>query len=138
MRTSLTTLAGTIFVGALSVLPALAQTTPPAGADRPADSGRPADSMREKTESTHGKMNPAREKPEAMREREDGLGQVEAVQRMLKEKGHDPGEIDGLMGPRTRQAIKDFQQKEGLTPSGRLDSPTRSKLGLQARSQPSR
>lgn len=56
--------------------------------------------------------------------------QVKMAQEALKEKGYDPGAIDGAMGPRTSGAIRDFQQAEGLRVTGRLDAETRSKLGI--------
>jgi peptidoglycan hydrolase-like protein with peptidoglycan-binding domain len=59
--------------------------------------------------------------------------QVKAVQQALKDKGHDPGAIDGLMGPKTRTALKDFQKKEGMKDTGRLDRDTMSKLGVESR-----
>jgi peptidoglycan hydrolase-like protein with peptidoglycan-binding domain len=34
------------------------------------------------------------------------------------------------MGPRTSAALREFQQAEGLRVTGRLDSDTRSKLGI--------
>ena len=66
-----------------------------------------------------------------------GAEQVKAVQQALKDKGHDPGEVDGKMGPKTQQAIRDYQQKEGLKTTGRLDSETASKLGVQAKADTS-
>ncbi|HEY7519151.1 MAG TPA: peptidoglycan-binding domain-containing protein [Methylomirabilota bacterium] len=59
--------------------------------------------------------------------------QVKAVQQALKDKGHDPGEVDGKMGPKTQQALRDYQQKEGLKATGRLDTETAAKLGVQAK-----
>jgi peptidoglycan hydrolase-like protein with peptidoglycan-binding domain len=56
--------------------------------------------------------------------------QVKAVQEALKEKGFDPGAIDGAMGPRTTAALREFQQAEGLRVTGRLDAGTRSRLGI--------
>lgn len=56
--------------------------------------------------------------------------QVKMVQEALKEKGYDPGAIDGAMGPRTSAALRDFQQAEGLRATGRLDAETRIKLGI--------
>jgi peptidoglycan hydrolase-like protein with peptidoglycan-binding domain len=56
--------------------------------------------------------------------------QVKRIQEALKDKGYDPGEIDGAMGPRTSAALREFQQAEGLRVTGRLDSDTRSKLGI--------
>jgi peptidoglycan hydrolase-like protein with peptidoglycan-binding domain len=40
------------------------------------------------------------------------------IQTALKNAGFDPGSFDGKMGPRTRQAIKDFQKSKGLVPDG--------------------
>ena len=55
---------------------------------------------------------------------------VMAAQQALKDKGHDPGTIDGQMGPRTRAALADYQKAEGLKETGRLDDETRTKLGM--------
>jgi peptidoglycan hydrolase-like protein with peptidoglycan-binding domain len=57
--------------------------------------------------------------------------QVKAVQQALKDKGHDPGDIDGVMGPKTQAALRDYQQKEGLKATGRLDAETSAKLGVE-------
>jgi pentapeptide MXKDX repeat protein len=59
--------------------------------------------------------------------------QMKAVQQALKDKGHDPGAVDGVMGPKTRAALKDFQKKEGMKDTGRLDRDTLSKLGVDTR-----
>ena len=55
--------------------------------------------------------------------------QVKAVQQALKDKGHDAGDIDGKMGPKTQAALRDFQQQEGLKATGRADADTMAKLG---------
>ena len=55
---------------------------------------------------------------------------VMAAQQALKDKGHDPGTIDGKMGPRTRAAVADYQKAEGLKQTGRLNDETRAKLGM--------
>ena len=66
-----------------------------------------------------------------------GSEQVKALQQALKDKGHDPGDIDGKMGPKTQAALREYQQKEGLTATGRLDSATAQKLGVQAQAETS-
>ena len=44
---------------------------------------------------------------------------------VLLERAHfSPGEIDGLTGSNMRRALNGFQQREGLTPTGRLDEAT--------------
>ena len=55
---------------------------------------------------------------------------VKKVQEALKGKGHNPGSMDGVIGPQTRQAIRAFQNANGLKVTGRLDSETAEKLGI--------
>jgi len=57
--------------------------------------------------------------------------QVERAQQALRDKGQDPGPIDGIMGLRTKAAVKNFQRAEGLRETGRLDSETLTKLGAK-------
>src|SRR3989442_1559790 len=56
--------------------------------------------------------------------------QAMAMQQALKDKGHDPGAIDGRMGPKTRTALKDYQKAEGMKMTGRPDAGTMTKLGI--------
>lgn len=49
---------------------------------------------------------------------------VAAAQRRLSELGFEPGPIDGLMGPRTREAVRSFQRAKSLSPDGRLNAKT--------------
>src|SRR5271165_72576 len=51
-----------------------------------------------------------------------------AVQRALAQRGYYKGRIDDKLGPETRRAIREFQRKEGLRASGRIDSATIKKL----------
>ena len=53
------------------------------------------------------------------------------AQETLRQKGHDPGPVDGLMGPRTIAAVKAFQKEHGLPPTGQLDALTLAKLGMR-------
>ena len=55
---------------------------------------------------------------------------VESVQRRLTELGYEPGPADGLMGPRTRDAVRALQRDRGLPRSGRIDDATLEALGL--------
>ena len=45
---------------------------------------------------------------------------VREVQRALTGLGYEPGPIDGLMGPRTRAAVRAYQEASGLTADGTL------------------
>ena len=60
-----------------------------------------------------------------------GQEHVKAAQQALKDKGHDPGTVDGRLGPRTQQALRDFQKTEGLDATGRLDEKTMQSLGIE-------
>ncbi len=53
---------------------------------------------------------------------------VMALQEALNKHGADI-KADGMMGPRTRAALKKFQSANGLKATGRADKATRAKLG---------
>jgi peptidoglycan hydrolase-like protein with peptidoglycan-binding domain len=57
---------------------------------------------------------------------------VREAQQALKDKGFDTGPIDGVMGPKTSAALKEFQESQGLKTTGQLDAQTRSALDVQA------
>ncbi len=54
---------------------------------------------------------------------------VRQVQQALVKKGIDPGPIDGIFGPRTREAVRKFQDRYGIKPSGEIDNQTLFALG---------
>lgn len=56
--------------------------------------------------------------------------QVTELQQKLHQQNLYTGPIDGNWGPETQAAVKNFQKKEGLTETGKLDQQTMSKLGL--------
>jgi peptidoglycan hydrolase-like protein with peptidoglycan-binding domain len=55
------------------------------------------------------------------------------MQIVLKEKGFDIGEPDGIFGPKTRQALILFQERNGLQANGRIDVRTTTALGISTR-----
>jgi hypothetical protein len=58
-------------------------------------------------------------------------GQVIAnVQSALQEQGYYNGEVDGLIGPNTRAALRNFQADNGLPVTAAIDGPTLQALGL--------
>lgn len=63
-----------------------------------------------------------------------GSDDVRAEQQALKDKGFDPGPVDGISGPRTHAALRQFQEKQNLKEDGRLGPQTRDALGLRAAS----
>ncbi|VAV96237.1 Membrane-bound lytic murein transglycosylase B [hydrothermal vent metagenome] len=44
--------------------------------------------------------------------------QIQQMQELLLANGHDPGGVDGLAGPNTRRALRDYQQRIGLLADG--------------------
>jgi Putative peptidoglycan binding domain len=52
------------------------------------------------------------------------------VQARLAREGYDPGPIDGVIGPQTRDAIAGFQSDHGLPVTGRIDNSLVNALGL--------
>lgn len=57
---------------------------------------------------------------------------VRQVQDALEAKGFDPGPIDGIAGPRTKAAIRKFQDRFGMKASGEIDNQTLFALGKVA------
>ncbi|MGA2986163.1 MAG: peptidoglycan-binding domain-containing protein [Terriglobia bacterium] len=57
-------------------------------------------------------------------------GNVKKVQETLRDKGYNPGPIDGVMGAQTRAAIRQYQTAENLPVTGHLDDETAGKLGV--------
>jgi peptidoglycan hydrolase-like protein with peptidoglycan-binding domain len=58
------------------------------------------------------------------------------AQERLAALGFDPGTADGIMGPRTRAAIRAYQRRSGLRVTGTLDSATVQGLGVGVAAAP--
>ena len=56
---------------------------------------------------------------------------LDEAQAMLRARGVDPGPIDGQWGPRTAQAVQQFQRDQGLEATGVLDDATLAALGFR-------
>ncbi len=52
------------------------------------------------------------------------------VQAVLQQMGYYKGEVDGLLGPLTRQALTAYQADQGLTTTAAIDQPTLDSLGM--------
>lgn len=57
---------------------------------------------------------------------------VEALQQKLADKGFDPGGADGIFGPRTEAALKQYQESIGLDVDGIAGPKTLFTLGITA------
>ena len=58
----------------------------------------------------------------------NGSSDVRQAQQALADQGISPGPIDGKMGPKTKAALTEYQKKENLKATGRLDHETKTKL----------
>ncbi|HZR06007.1 MAG TPA: peptidoglycan-binding protein [Candidatus Udaeobacter sp.] len=52
------------------------------------------------------------------------------VQAVLQDMGYYKGEVDGLLGPLTREALTAYQADNGLTTTAAIDEPTLDSLGM--------
>jgi peptidoglycan hydrolase-like protein with peptidoglycan-binding domain len=57
---------------------------------------------------------------------------VKHIQSNLQAENLYAGPIDGIVGPKTRNALRQYQQREGLTPTGDIDTTTLQRLGGSA------
>lgn len=58
--------------------------------------------------------------------------EVRQAQEQLKKEGDYTGKVDGIYGPQTRAAVEKYQKSQNLPASGKLDSQTSAKLGIQS------
>jgi peptidoglycan hydrolase-like protein with peptidoglycan-binding domain len=56
---------------------------------------------------------------------------VKQMQRSLRDKAHYSGQVDGVVGLRTRASIRGFQKTENLPVTGQLDAQTAGRLGVE-------
>jgi peptidoglycan hydrolase-like protein with peptidoglycan-binding domain len=120
------------------------QTTPPTGdVKQKQQQGTAPATPPQRTQGVTDPMakeqakDPKADKMGRMGEAMAGPEQVRQAQQALKGKGQYDGEVDGVMGPKTRAALKAYQQAEGLKPTGQLDGQTMAKLGVSDAASPS-
>jgi peptidoglycan hydrolase-like protein with peptidoglycan-binding domain len=92
--------------------------------------GRAWDKTKAKTREMTGKVK------DKMGANGHANADVRTAQQALRDRGFDPGPIDGVMGPRTTAAVKDFQQKENLNVTGSLDADTNARLASASTTPP--
>ncbi len=59
---------------------------------------------------------------------------VKTIQKKLKNWGYYKGSVDGIFGKQTKEAVKSFQKKNGLTVDGIVGKKTLSALGISSSS----
>ena len=87
------------------------------------------DKTKEKTTEAKDKVkDTARDTKDKLAGKMESSADIRQAQQALKDKGHDPGPIDGVHGPRTSAALREYQKAENIKVTGRLDSETRAHL----------
>ncbi|MFI4989158.1 MAG: peptidoglycan-binding protein [Alphaproteobacteria bacterium] len=109
-------LAAALMFGTATTLPLTANAQTAAAPAAPAATTPPAGTAMPKTHRMHHRYHHAA-----------GSAKVKAVQDALNKEGASLA-VDGHFGPKTRAAIKSFQQAHGLKASGHLDKATRAAL----------
>jgi peptidoglycan hydrolase-like protein with peptidoglycan-binding domain len=61
---------------------------------------------------------------------------VRLLQRLLQERGVYNGPIDGIFGPRTQRAVRQFQSQQGIMVTGVVDGRTWRALGVECVQEP--
>ena len=58
--------------------------------------------------------------------------EVKKLQQTLKDSGYDVGNVDGIYGQKTKEAVEKYQKDNGLKVDGIAGAETLSKLGISA------
>lgn len=69
--------------------------------------------------------------PKSLQRGFTGSEAVRAVQKRLKELGYYSGSADGDFGPKTEEAVKEFQRANGLTADGKVGEKTLAKMNAK-------
>ena len=112
------------------------------------DGGTPAQSTAQPNQQDHAQLN-AQKNRSGPNERAGGTvnlspergsaasgpinlssDEIRRLQMVLNQKGFSVGKPDGVLGPRTRNALIAFQRQQGLEAIGKIDQPTIAALGL--------
>jgi peptidoglycan hydrolase-like protein with peptidoglycan-binding domain len=67
-----------------------------------------------------------------------GASTTRQVQTALNSRGYDVGPVDGMMGPRTSRAVREFQRSNNMQATGRLDQATLAALNVSGAQADSR
>ena len=115
-------------VSASLLLPA----APASAAQQPSKSsaGKTSTGSVSKAPAKYTKKKPTRRVRRARGQQAPTPERIKEIQQTLARQGHYQGEPTGKWDAATIEALKSFQQANGLTPTGKLDARTLQKLGL--------
>src|SRR4029453_17720002 len=91
--------------------------------------GSKVDSAWDKTKTKTKEMgNKAKDAVTPDKEKAEMAVDVRGAQQALRDKGFDPGPVDGRVGARTPGAVRGFKSREGIVATGQLDAEPRDRL----------
>jgi hypothetical protein len=90
----------------------------PSAGKRPVEPGRSADAVAGGTAVSQQGTTPQQQRMRQAQER-------------LRAAGLDPGPADGMLGSKTREALRQYQRSKGLRTTGELDAATQKALGVR-------
>jgi peptidoglycan hydrolase-like protein with peptidoglycan-binding domain len=61
--------------------------------------------------------------------------QVKEMQKLLNERGFEAGPVDGIIGPKTTKAVREYQESRGLVATGNPDEETLKELAPDIQTQ---
>ncbi len=96
--------------------------------------GSPTFTTAQETPAAEEGAKPKKKKPRANNPNTD----YGKAQQMLKDAGLYQGEITGYKNPETTEALRKYQEQNGLKVTGTLNNETREKMGLPKRKPPVR
>lgn len=92
------------------------------------------DKQQSQSQSGQGRSAPSSSAASGSTSQQQAGGQksdlVKQAQQKLSAQGHEVGPADGIMGPKTQEGLKEFQQSKGLEATGELNRETLSALGV--------
>jgi Putative peptidoglycan binding domain len=86
---------------------------------------------RENEQLRRDEDRPARGAQLSSQEQSISPAQVREVQKKLNDQGYHAGPVDGILGPNTQAAIRNFQEAKGLKATGQLNQETMNALGIE-------
>lgn len=133
-KLTLTLLAGAA-LAIPAVAPATAQNSPQSQQPQAQQNGQPQAQQNNtqqpnQQQANEPNQNGQQASSEAISPNQLGHNGVRKVQQALAKHGFHSGRADGIWGPGTRTALKDFQKSKGLPSKGRLNQQTLSDLGV--------
>ena len=122
MNKTILMLLASVVLALPAAVPAMAQNTP---ANQPPQAQNPQQSQAQNQQAAN----------QSIPSKQLGRRGVRQMQQALNNSGHRVGRTDGIMGPRTRQALQSYQKSKGMRANGKINRQTLADLGVRVANQ---